>query len=1280
LSILQIVTYNENKDFQARKENGRFPRQFSTSWQRITMTVRKIISSIFIFIALSLFGITAVVPPLLQRKRLSWITSSIVLLIALLFLRSPAPSYAQEGDNAEPSETQLQTLPANPKFEHLTSEQGLSNTRIVSILQDSQGFMWFGTQDGLNRYDGNEFRVFRHEPGNEKSLSANFVNVIFEDSDGILWLGLRGGLNRYDPKTESFIHYRHDPDDLDSLSNDIVFAISEDKDGNLWVGTAEGLDRFDPQLEEFAHYQHDPDDSTTLSHNAVRVILEDNEGILWIGTNGGGLNRFDPKKETFTAYRHNPDDSNTLAHDGINAMYQDDDGVFWLATWGGGLDRLEFEEEDPLAPRFTHYKNDPDDPSSLSHNSLYNIHEDESGGIWIGTLGGGLNRFDRHTEQFSRFQNNPDDPYSLNHNTILSMAGDRAGLLWLGTAGGGVNILDLEPKAFNHIYSIPGDTNSLSSNDVMGVHQDPDGVLWLGTGSGGLNKLDSEIQEVSYYQPDPDNPVSLSHNSVREVTQDSQGILWLATRRGVNRFDPATGESTTYLSDPDDPNSLLHNSIYTVREIEDGSILVGTSFGVNILDPVTNEISTYHQNEEIAEILSSSEPVLSIKEDAQGVLWIATGGSGLIQFDPQEEKITQYKHDPDDSSSLADNTIWNVLIDHLGTLWIGTSVGLDRFDRETGEFVHFNEKDGFPPGGVASILQDDLSEEAGGPNLWVSSSSGLTRFNPETGTIHTYDVTDGLQSNAFGWSSAFKNENGELFFGGSNGLTSFFPEQIQDNPNAPPLIITNLELDNQAVTIEADGILSQAASFTDQLTLPHDARVFSFEFSALNYRAPEKNRYRYMLEGFDEDWTEVGSDRRLVTYTNLDPGEYTFRVLGSNNDGIWNEEGASLAITITPPWWQTLWFRVVTIVSVSGLVAFVFLEQRRRRQAKEQELESLVETRTQELSFAHEQLESLFQNSTLAIGTAAMDGRVLTANEALKSILGYPGEEIFEANVMDFFADAEFRDELMAQLISEKIARAPMVHLKRKDGTIFYANITESILTRKDESVFLGIVDDITDQVMAEQELLKKAEETAVTEERERIARELHDSVTQTLYSASLIAEAVPKFWQQKPDEAAHDLDELRILTQGAQAEMRTLLLELRPNELVDRKLPELLRQLTDAMAARTELPISLTIAGECQVPPDVQIAYYRITQESLNNIHKHAKADRAWVVLKCEENSLTLHVGDNGRGFDPDMHKINHMGLPIMRERAEAIHADLTINTQLDQGTEVIVIWQPAE
>ena len=1138
--------------------------------------------------------------------------------------------------------------------------------------------MWFGTLDGLNRFDGYEFRIFRQTPGDENSIGGNFINTMFEGRNGMLWFGMRGGgLSSYDPKTEQFTSYRHDPKDPHSLSSDVVHAILEDQDGFLWVGTVDGLNRFEPQLNGFTHYKHDPNEPTSISHNEISNIVEDPDGILWIGTEGGGLNRFDRKREIFTVYSHNPDDANTLGHNTITGIHRDTDGVFWIATWGGGLDRLEFDGE---APHFTHYKNDPENPSSLSHDSIYTLYADEAGGLWIGTLGGGLNHFDYRTEQFTTFQNNPDDPYSLNHDSVLSIAGGRTGLLWLGTGGGGVNVLDLKPKAFNHVYGIPGDPKTLNSNDVMGIYQEPDNAVWIGTGSGGLNKFDTQTHQVSHYQPDPNDPDSISQNTVREITQDSQGMLWLATWNGLNRFDPETEEATVYFHNPEDPDGLLHNSIYTVRLIEDGSILVGSSAGVNRVDPSTGEISIFHQTEEIEEILSNTEPVLSIEEDEQGVLWIGTGGSGLIQFDPQEERITQYQHNLSDPDSLADDTIWNVFIDQAGRLWIGTSVGLDRFDSATSSFVHFNENDGFPPGGVASILEDDLPVEAGGPNLWISSSAGLTRFNPETGAIRNYDVTDGLQSNAFSWSAAIKSESGELFFGGTNGLTSFFPSQISDNSDVPPVIITNLELANQPVKIGEDGILSQAIAFTDQLFLPHDARVISFEFAALNYRAPEKNRYRYMLEGFDEDWTEVGADRRLVTYTNLDPGDYTFRVLGSNNDGVWNEEGTSIAITIASPWWQTTWFRLAVGASLIGLVGLAFVEQGRRRRMREQELEALVETRTQELAFSQAQIGALFENSPLAIGTASIDGYILSANATMAKMLGYTVDELIGTNLSDVFPDSEQRKEVVQRLIAEKIVQSHGQQLKRKDGTLFYTNITESILERENQKVILSIVDDITDQILAEQALKEKEEAAAVAAERSRIARELHDSVTQSLYSASLIAEAVPKYWQQQPEEAADDLGKLRLLTRGAQAEMRTLLLELRPGELADHNLSELLSQLTDALSARTELPVSLTVAGDCQLSPRVQIAYYRITQEALNNIIKHARANRAWVNLKCEKDRVTLRVGDDGRGFDPDSHQFHQLGLKIMRERAEAIGATLTIKSQPGQGTTVSVVWQAAE
>jgi len=619
------------------------------------------------------------------------------------------------------------------------------------------------------------------------------------------------------------------------------------------------------------------------------------------------------------------------------------------------LDRLEFENEGGETARFTHYRSDPDDPASLSHDNVVGIYEDQTGGLWIGTTGGGLNRFDRRTEQFSRFQMDPNDPYSLSHDMITSIFIAPTGLFWLGTAGGGINILDLESKAFKHIYSIPGEPNTLNNNDVMGIYEDMEGVLWVGTGSGGLNKFDPQTQQVTYYQNDPGEPESISHNMVREIVQDPQGMLWLATRGGLNHLDPSTGEATAYLYDPDDPFSLLHNQVYTVFLAKDGMIWVGTRAGPNQLDPLTGEMLAFPQYQKLDDSLSDI-PLDSIDQDSTGVLWMGTAGGGLIRFDPQTEQFTQYKHNPDDLASLADNFIWNVHIDRTGDLWIGTAAGLDRFDVDTGRFIHFNEKDGFPAGGVMSILQDDRPVEAGGPNIWVSTKKGLTRLDTESGEVRNYNVSDGLQGDDFGWSSAFKNQQGELFFGGTNGLTVFDPSQIVDNPHIPPVVITDFQLAGNSVEINQDSILKQAIQETDHLVLSYDDRVISFEFAALNYRAPEKNRYRYKLEGFDDGWTEVGSDRRFATYTNLNPGEYVFRVLGSNNDGIWNEEGASIAVTITPPWWGTFWFRSLLFIAVVGAAVGFYQWRVRRMRARSQELSALVVERTAALHSANEHL------------------------------------------------------------------------------------------------------------------------------------------------------------------------------------------------------------------------------------------------------------------------------------------------------------------------------------
>jgi ligand-binding sensor domain-containing protein len=900
----------------------------------------------------------------------------------------PSLSYGQGGDDppADPT-TSLSPAAQDLKFEHLTAEQGLSNNRVLSILKDSTGFMWFGTFDGLNRFDGYKFKVFRHDPGDENSLSANVIEVVYEDQSGSLWIGTSGGgLNRFDPKTERFTHYRHDPDDPRSLGSDTVLAIHQSRDGALWIGTGGGgLNLYDPESDGFARYQHDPDNPHSLSGNAVRAIFEDSQGVLWIGTDSNGLNRFDRDASeggTFTTYRQNPDDPHSLGHDSVAVIHEDRTGDLWIGFWGGGLDRLDRERAGGQVARFTHYRHDPEHPGSLSHNVVSSLYEDPAGRLWVGTAGGGLNRLDRQTGHFYQFQSNPDDPHSLSHDFVRTMYGDPTGLLWVGSTGGGISILDFERKAFAHYRNISGDPNSLNSNDVMGIYVDPEGALWVGTGSGGLNRFDRQRFQVNHYVHDPEDPHSLSHNMVREIVQDARGNLWLATAGGLNRFDPQGGRFTAYRQDPADPSGLLSDNVLTIHTGRSGLFWVGTWFGLNRVDPLGDEIVNF-QNEPDDSNGLSGEALVSIYEDQAGVLWLGTFGAGLIRFEPQTERTARYQHDVDDPHSLADNTVFAIHQASVGNLWLGTSAGLDRFDPDAEQFIHYGEKDGLPAASVASILEDDLPPEQGGPNLWISTSKGLSRFNPQTGAVRNYDVSDGLQGNDFVWGSAFKSKDGELFFGGTNGLTAFYPSQIVDNPHIPPVVITDFQLANRPVEIAEDSVLKQSVGQTEQLTLSYQDRVISFEFAALNYRAPGNNLYRYKLEGFDEEWTETGSDRRFVTYTNLNPGEYVFRVIGSNNDGVWSEEGASIKITVTPPWWGTWWFRGGLVLLLVALVAGGFGWQRANARWRERYLEARLAEQTGKLDERVKELECLYSISTLAAQTDISLDEVLQGTVAL---------------------------------------------------------------------------------------------------------------------------------------------------------------------------------------------------------------------------------------------------------------------------------------------------------
>ncbi len=794
------------------------------------------------------------------------------------------------------------------KFEHISLAQGLSQNTVYCILQDSKGFMWFGTQDGLNKFDGYDFKVYKHDPRDPNSLSNNVVRTIYEDRAGRLWIGTNGGgLNKLDREKEIFTHYQHDPHDANSLSDTYVLAICEGTShggGVLWIGTRYGgLNKFEVETGRFTRYHNDPNDASSLSDNYVMSVHQDRSGVLWIGTYSGGLNNFDHEKKAFARYQFDSTDSGDLSHNQIRAIYEDRAGTLWMGT-SVGLDKLVPAGPNRQAGILKHYHHGSNDPTSPS--AVWSILEDESGLLWIGT-GNGLIRFDRTAERFHDYHHDPNDPNSLSDNYVRSIGADRSGMLWIGTWNGGLNKLDRRRGTFTHYGNIPNDPNSLSHNNVRAIYEDMrDGgnTLWIGTRGGGLIKFDRKKHAFKQYQDDPNDPNSLRHNYVWSILEDHAGRLWIGTYGGgLKRFDRKNERFTHYRPDASNPNSLSHKNVMPICEESlplhgtgRSTLWIGTDGGLNRFDTETETFKHYKHDPNDSTSLSHNG-IWSIFEDsvARNVLWIGTDGGGLNKFDRERETFKHYKNDPRNPHSLSNNHVFCIHEDSrdAGTLWLGTwGGGLNKFDSSTERFMHYREKDGLPNDVIYGILEDDHR------NLWLSTNKGISRFNIPTETFKNYNTYDGLQSYEFNAGAYHQGKNGEMFFGGINGFNAFFPGEVKDNTYIPPIVITAVKKFDQ--TAKRD--ISEAG----KIALSYKDKYLTFEFVALDYTNPEKNQYAYMMEGFDETWIHAGA-RRFASYTNLDPGEYVFKVKGSNNDGVWNEDGVAVKITIAPPPWKTWW-------------------------------------------------------------------------------------------------------------------------------------------------------------------------------------------------------------------------------------------------------------------------------------------------------------------------------------------------------------------------------------
>ena len=803
------------------------------------------------------------------------------------------------------------------KFEHLNVEDGLPSNFTSSVVQDDQGFMWFATKNGLAKYDGAEFTVYKHEPDNPNSLSNNYVWSILKDHNGILWVStFGGGANKFDPVSETFTRYQHDEKNPNSLISNIVRSIYEDKTGILWMTTNAGFSRFYPNNGTFVNYQHDENDPNSLSENDIYSLYQDDNGILWIGTYGGGLNKFDPKTETFIHYQHDENNLNSLANDSIWKVYGNNEGI-WVAT-EGGLDHY-----DPNSDRFTHYQHKTN-PDSLSIDSVISIYEDRKGILWIGTIGGGLNKFDRLNNRFIRYKNETSNPNSLSNNTVIGINEDTNGALWITTENG-VNKYDQGSDRFAHYYHNPLQKNGLNNNQIGAIHEDKNGILWIGTKGGGLNKFDQQNGTFIHYQHDDNNPHSISHNNITAIHSDNTGALWIGMESGLlNRFDPETETFIHYPTEPNDPNKLNGGTIWDIDVDLTGNVWIAyIGAGLEQFNPKDKTVVHYGFDENNPDSLTSNW-LSVVKVDSSGLVWIGMDEVGASRFDPVNKTFTHYRADDKSAHSLSSDVVSTIFEDRKGTIWIGTYDGLNRFNPSNQTFTIYQAKHGLAGNSVAGILEDNQGY------LWISTNKGLSKFNPQTETFRNYDKHDGLQGNLFLPRSAYKSATGELFFGGINGFNAFYPDKLVDNQTIPPVFLTDFQLFNKPVSIGKDSPLQKQINFAEKITLSYKQSVFSFEFAALNYRASAKNQYAYKMEGFDKEWTYVDSHRRFATYTNLDTGKYTFRVKASNNDGLWNETGASIQIIILPPWWQTWWAYILYVLAILGSIITFFIIQQRK--------------------------------------------------------------------------------------------------------------------------------------------------------------------------------------------------------------------------------------------------------------------------------------------------------------------------------------------------------------
>ncbi|MCP4149529.1 MAG: PAS domain-containing protein [bacterium] len=960
------------------------------------------------------------------------------------------------------------------KLEPVYSDNALSMLSVHCIIQDHRGFIWIATQNGLNKYDGYGYTVYNHKAFDDNTLSDNYILTMQEDFRGILWIGTRsGGLNRFDWKTESFRSFKHDPSDPTTLSNNYVCAVHKDSRGRLWVGTlGGGLNRMNPTTMEFTHYRFNASVPGSIGSDSVLCIHEDPDGVLWLGTDGG-LNRFEAQTGTFTRFATRPGDPAGLAGSSVRTIFRDHSGVMWLGTTAGLEMFIEKEN------RFTLYNGCDWNKQGLNidpeRDIVTAIVEDKNHRLWVGTgsantIGNGLYILDKKRETFSPAVTF--SPGNLANTSVTSLYKDNVDTLWIGCINKGILKYDSQRNKFTHCLNADEPERNVTGSDVWALHEDSEGDLWIGTVDGGL--LYSKKNSLSYlsFSHNPEDPATLAGSAIRSLAEDKQGFIWVGMDKGLDRIEKKNRKITHV---PFQPTAEGYPVSDIMIDAGDNAWIATWGAGFYKRDNQTGGITGFRHDAQTPNSLAENN-ISCITEDKTGILWIGTSTSGIEKYNRKTGTFTHFKHEPGNRNSLASGSIMGIHIDRHGMLWLATwGGGLNKLDPSNGSVTIYSEIHDLADDALYGIMEDSKN------NLWISSVHGISRFNPGEETFFNYSPEDGLMEKGFNMGAFHIGRSGRMYFGGTNGFSSFMPSDITPNKNTPPVVLTDFKIFGKPVKPgTGEHRLQRISPGHVRIHLDNSENHFSLEFAALDYTNSRNNQYAYKMEGFDQGWIYCGN-RRHADYTNLDGGTYIFRVIGSNNDRVWNQKGISVHITITPTLWNTLWFRVLVVLLIFLIVILPLyirakrfrVEIRHGEQSKKVLERSNAEFRKARklMEMRHAEVLKLVESISSILIAIDVKGKIYQWNESAEDFFEIPRSMVMNKKFDDALKNHIEKNNLQAILqAGEKRSTSEMeVEVNFKDRTRLLLVTINPILDQTNQKLgLLMLCKDITDRRVRE--------------------------------------------------------------------------------------------------------------------------------------------------------------------------------------------------------------------